>query len=221
MISDRQVTALGAATELALDIDMPGGQLDLRGGSVELLEAEFRFDKEEMRPLLVGSVGQPAGRIDISVPAYSPGVGRTFNEWDLLLGPRIPVDLKLQMRAGRGIVRLGGIPVRSLELNLGGGELLIDLVDLVGAGTVTGTIEVGHGQARVRLPEDRGVRIRATNPVGLVQANGLSVSTEEPDTWVNAAWGSAADNIDLTVRVGWGEVTLELVGFEETPEDDS
>ncbi|MFH0946395.1 MAG: toast rack family protein [Planctomycetota bacterium] len=212
MISSQDLLEREGCASLEVRIDMPGGQLNVSPGQEYLVDARFKFDKEAMRPLLESERDGDRVLVTVSAPGYEDGIGRTFNEWDLRLLDACPIDLALSMRIGRAELNLAGVKARSLDLNLGGGELILDLGEgspLVG---LTGNVEVGHGKALLKLPAGAGIRVRAWKSVGSLVVTGLSPDPEVEDAWVNPSFGRSEVIIDLTVRVGMGD--LEVIARE-------
>lgn len=216
------VLELDGAGGAALAIDMPGGELSVGGGARAglLLAARLGFDQPAMEPSVQreraaagGADGVVLDAVRIAVPDYRPKLGRTYNTWEVLLGAA-PVDLGLEMKAGRATFDLGATAVRRLDLVLGAGELLLDLAGCAPDGAVSGRIEVGHGSARLRLPRHLGLRVRALNPVGTRIVEGLAAAPPgagDEDTFENARFAAGGAVIDLVVRVGVGEVVVEVV----------
>lgn len=209
MRTEQARAELLGATSAKLRIDMPGGLLEVSAGSLALVEARFRFDTESMRPVLRRSTDGDRVLIEVSSPGYEDGVGRTRNEWTLKLSDSCPFDLELAMRAGRAQLALSGLLLRSLDLNVGGGELLVDLSGAPLQGDLTGHLELGHGKLLLKLPRGAGLRVRAWKAVGTLEVTGLSQDPKQPEAWINPAFEAAEHSIDLTARVGWGD--LEIV----------
>jgi len=205
---------LGGARSARLSIDLPGGLLEVSGGGQALVEASFRFDNERLRPVLRRTMEGDRALVEISAPGYEAGLGRTRNEWALALSAAPPLDLELAMRAGRAELRLSGLPIRSLDLNLGAGELIVDLSGPPPSGApgeLTGQLEMGHGKLLLRLPGDAGLRVRAWKSVGTLEVAGLEQVPDDPGAWVNPGFAAAPRKIDLTARLGWGDLEIVVV----------
>ncbi|MDE3170862.1 MAG: hypothetical protein KGL75_12030, partial [Acidobacteriota bacterium] len=110
----------------------------------------------------------------------------------------------LEMGAGQAWVRPSGLKLTQLNVHMGAGQLDLDLTDLK-PGNLQADVEGGAGQARIRLPKDEGVRVLASGGIGSINADGL---TRQGDAYVNAAYGKSAQNIEMTVHGGVGEIDL-------------
>jgi predicted membrane protein len=114
------------------------------------------------------------------------------------------MELKIDMGAGQGNLHLRDVPLTRLDLNIGAGQVDVDLtgdrkVDL------TADIEGGVGQANIRLPKNVGVIVHASGGIGSIDAHGLK---HEDDTYTNDAYGKTPATIRLKVEGGIGEIVL-------------
>jgi hypothetical protein len=200
-----------AGAELAnVRIEMKGGELRVAGGASDLLEALFRYGHPQWKPEVrydrMGFRGNLIVR-EAHGTAFSRG-GRYRNDWDLKLSDHVPMDLTVNLGAGRSELHLGGLRLRSLEVHLGAGEL--DL-DLAGAWqkSFEARIRGGVGKATVHLPKDIGVEARASGGIGQIRAHGLQRSGH---TYTNEAFGKTPVTLRVDVQGGIGEIRLELEG---------
>ncbi len=108
------------------------------------------------------------------------------------------------MGAGKGTFKLSGTALRRLEIEIGVGELQ---VDLTGAWDHDLEAEVrgGVGEATVRLPRDVGVRATATGGLGGINVQGLH---KEGSFYVNDAYGRSDVHLRLNVTGGIGQINL-------------
>ncbi len=119
----------------------------------------------------------------------------------------IPLDLKLNMGAGKAELNLSGLTLNTVAIAAGAGKLQMDLSG-AWAQSATITIEGGVGKVTLCLPKTVGVRVEATAGLGRVQAaSGLS---KEGDAYVNAAYATSTVALTITVKAGIGEVNLTV-----------
>jgi hypothetical protein len=196
---------LAGATSVAARINMPGGNLEISPGGPALLDARFDYADAEGDPQTTYAVAGGLGQLDISQTQPVVHMGGSNNSWQLRFANNVPLDLSLDMGAGHGTLDLGGLDLTKLKINLGAGQLE---VDLRGARTSDrdADIEGGVGQATIRLPEDVGVRVHADGGLGTISAHGL---TRDGDDYVNDALGKSAATIRLKVEGGVGEIDLD------------
>jgi len=204
-LHDTKAVELQGAKSVSAHIEMPAGELDLSGGSSRLLDADFHYDPYEGTPWVHYTVVGNQGQLYVEQGGGQVGhFGHTHNDWSLRLGGDVPLDLKLEMGAGRNTLRLDGLNVERLELQMGAGEMNLYLAGLR-AKHFEGTIEGGAGQARIHLPKDIGTRIHASGGIGAIKAPGL---LRDGDAYVNEAYGKTAATIELNVSGGVGEIDL-------------
>ena len=112
-------------------------------------------------------------------------------DWDVAL-PTAPVlDLGVEISAGRGRLDLDGARLERLAVDVNAGEARLDLtgavvprldmdvnaaaatVMLPATGNMTGDLNVNAGSLDVCVPDDLGLRVRATSSLGSTDFNGL------------------------------------------------
>jgi N-terminal domain of toast_rack, DUF2154/Domain of unknown function (DUF5668) len=195
--------AQGAKTVTA-KIDMGAGQLNVRSGSTQLMDADFSYDQDSGKPRVNYSVSGTNGNLDISQHDHG-GVhfGRNENTWALRLGD-VPLDLNVDMGAGQGDLNLRGIDLTRLKIEMGAGQINLDLT---GERKQSFDVDVqgGVGEAKIRLPRDVGVEIRADGGIGSIDTEGLH---KEGGRWVNEAYGKSPVTIHMNVEGGIGEIRL-------------
>jgi N-terminal domain of toast_rack, DUF2154/Domain of unknown function (DUF5668) len=181
------------------------GEFTISGGAEQLLDADFTYSGSYDRPRVEYNVADGVGHLEISQDDHTPvPFGNTHNEWTLRFSNEVPLELKVEMGAGRGNLHLRDLEVRRLDLSMGAGQ--VDL-DLTGdrQNDVTGNLAGGVGQATIRLPKNVGVVVHASGGIGSVSAHGLKHNGDE---YVNDAYGKTPATIHLKVEGGVGQITL-------------
>jgi len=202
---DTKSVELQGAKSVSAHLEMPAGEIELSGGSSRLLDADFQYDPYEGTPRVDYTVAGNRGELHVE-QRESPVVhfGETRNDWNLRLGGDVPLDLRLDMGAGKNTLRLDGLNVERLEVHMGAGEMNLYLAGLR-ATHFDGIVEGGAGQARIHLPKDVGARVHATGGIGAINARGL---VRDGDAYVNETYGKTASTIELNVSGGVGEIDL-------------
>jgi N-terminal domain of toast_rack, DUF2154 len=199
-----QSVELQGAKSVNVHVQMPAGHLRLDGGGSKLLDADFRYDGWQGQPQVNYSVTDGQGDLEITQNGNSSHFGNSYNEWRLNFGGSAPINMKLEMGAGQAWVRPDGLTLSELNIQMGAGQLDLDLTKLTPS-NLQADIECGAGQARIHLPKDEGVRVFASGGIGAVNADGL---TRQGDAYVNALYGKSAKNIEMNVHGGVGEIDL-------------
>jgi hypothetical protein len=109
--------------------------------------------------------------------------------------------------AGNTDLQLGTLNLSRLTVNSGAGHTTVDLSGTPRQ-TLEATINGGVGNTIVRLPAATGVRVVATGGLGKVTANGFTVNG---DTYTNDIYGKTPVTLNITVKLGVGNVSLEMV----------
>jgi hypothetical protein len=198
---------LAGAKSVNANIDFPTGELIISGGAANLLEGEFDQGENVGGPKIVYEHSGDEGTLAISRDQSHDHLsfpGHSDSHWNLRFGGGVPLDLKIDMGAGRGDLHLRDLPVTKLLLNIGAGQVNADLTgdrkqDL------SADIEGGVGQAQIRLPKNVGVIVEASGGIGSVDTHGLK---KEGGRYVNDAYGKSPATIHLKVQGGIGNITL-------------
>jgi hypothetical protein len=227
--TESKTVELGGAGSVRIDINMGAGELKVAGGAAELLEADFTYNVAELKPEVEFSGGtlvvkQP----DIDrLPSFSD-LDEYRYEWDLRLNDDVPMDMRINVGAGRTDLKLGSLSLTGLDVKGGAGDIRVDLAGAasltrldvtMGAGEVTvdltgdwqtdldAEINGGAGAMTVRLPRAVGVRVDVERGVGKVNASGMRL---EGDDYVNDAYGESEVTLRIKIQAGVGEINLQL-----------
>jgi hypothetical protein len=200
----QQTVDLQGAKSVSADLHMGAGQLNVSGGSGHLLNAEFHFDRKWDEPTVDYHVSGDKGILDVNQGSGGASFGPSDNTWDLDFTDEVPLDLRVEMGAGQGNLKLRGVDVTNVELHVGAGQLVMDLTG-PRKSDVNVSVKGGVGQVTVRLPKDVGVTAHAAGGIGAVRAEGLHKNDGD---YTNDAYGKTAHKISLDVQGGIGEIEL-------------
>jgi len=192
------------AKSVNVSLETSSGEFNISGGSSHLLDADFNYSDSYETPRVDYNVADGVGHLSISQDDGSTHFGAKHNQWNLRFSNDVPLELKVEMGAGRGQLRLRDMPVTRLEMSMGAGQADLDLTgdrknDLVV------DLEGGVGQVTIRLPRKVGVVVRASGGIGAVEAHGLR---HENDEYTNEAYGKTPATIRLKVEGGVGQISL-------------
>jgi hypothetical protein len=225
-----QTVELGDADSVNVAIQMGAGELDVSGGARELLEATYTYNVEALDPQATYN----DGRLEVKDSDVDEGIASLFdlgeyrNEWDLKLNEEVPMEMTVDLGAGRSNLALGALALSSLnvhggagdvELNLNNSQSLSQLAVDLGAGETTidltgewrndlnARIAGGLGELNLRLPGDVGVIIEAETGIGDVNATGL---TRDGNTYTNDAYGVSDVTLEMVIDSGVGQINLDV-----------
>jgi hypothetical protein len=152
------------------------------------------------------TVANGVGNLTITQEGGTHIIGNSDNTWNLKLTDSIPIELKIDVGAGKGDLHLAKVDLTRLEVNIGAGQALVDLTG-ERAKDLEAQIHGGVGEAVVRLPKNIGVVATVHGGLGSVDVHGLK--SEDDGQYVNAVYGKAPNTIRLTVEGGIGHIKLE------------
>ncbi len=229
--TESETVELGDAESVSVDIDMGAGELDVSGGAGNLLEATFTYNVDELDPTVTYS----NGRLVVGHGDVKAGIGSFFdlddyrNEWDLRFGDGIPMEMTIDLGAGRVDLTLGSLAMTRLDINAGAGDVDLDLsgsqtlnrLDFdMGAGELTldltgdwqddldAAIRGGVGALNLKLPSDVGVRVEVDGGIGGVDTSGL---TKDGDFYTNDAYGESDVTLHIDIDGGVGQINLDVM----------
>jgi hypothetical protein len=204
--TDTKTIDIGGATSASVEVDLGTGELTLGGGSTGLATTTFTYNVERLKPTVDYTVKDSRGTLVIAQPKAPIAIGSGMhNQWDVKLSNTIPIDLKINTGAGKSDLNLRGLNLVSANVAGGAGELRADLSGSWKK-SVQVTIAGGVGKISVLVPTSVGARVTVTTGLGSVTVNGLQ---KDGDSWVNAAYGTSPVTLDVTIKAGVGEVTLD------------
>ena len=201
---------IGEAQSVRATIQMGAGELLVRGWATELLDAEFTYNIPEWRPIITYNVTNGRGELTISQPEYVAGpdalpTGNIQYQWDLRFNNEVPLQLEINLGAGRSDLVLGDLHLTEAQINIGVGESTIDLTgDWRQSASIT--IEGGIGSASVRLPANVGVRVVAESGIGTIEVQDLS---SDGESYTNDLYGQSEITLEIRVNSGIGTIRLE------------
>lgn len=192
-------------TALRAGLHMGAGQIIVRGGATHLFEGDFQFGSAHQKPRMDYHVSNGSGDLSITQDQTSTiTFGNSKNDWSLRFPNDIPLELDIDLGAGKEDLQFRDMRLQKLYLKVGAGQ--VD-VDLTGQRThdLYADIEGGVGQANIRLPKNVGVSVEASGGIGSIDTNGLK---KEDGEYVNELYRKTAATIRLTIHGGIGAIRL-------------
>lgn len=201
---ETQAVELDKAEMARVEIKMGVGELTVNGGSPKLVDADFTYNVPSWKPVMRVDSSSFRKQVTIEQPKGSHGGSHTTYKWEVRLNDTLPLDVVAHLGAGEARLNLGTVNLRSLEMNIGVGEVRVDLRGKPSR-DYTVSVHGGVGQATIYLPHDVGIIANAHGGIGSINVQGLE---KRGGTWVNAARENAPVTIHLDVNGGVGEIQL-------------
>ncbi len=203
-VHDTQSIDLDKSEMARVEIKMGAGELELNGGSPKLLDADFTYNVAAWKPEVKYTSSGFRGQLTIEQPRGVHSGGHVTYQWNLRLNNDLPLDIVTHLGAGTARMNLGGVSLRSLEVNVGVGELRLDLTGKPQR-DYNVKINGGVGQATVFLPNTVGIVANAHGGIGDINVRGLE---KRNGSWINAAHENAPVTIHIDVNGGVGQIQL-------------
>jgi hypothetical protein len=205
--TESQSVDLGDAKSVSVKINMGAGDLKLTGGAAKLLDANFTYNVDSLKP----EVKYTDGTLIVQQPETEGlpdlrGIRDFRNEWGLQLNGEVPMDLRVQMGAGNSDLQLADLSLTGLGITLGAGNSTVDLSgdwpkDL------QVSIDTGAGDITLRLPKHVGVRVNVDRGPTIIKASGM---TQVGSTYTNEAYGVSDVTMQVILKTDIGQVNLDV-----------
>jgi hypothetical protein len=246
VLTDNLSVPLCGATTAKVDINAGSGNLTidaitsdeqvLANGTLQYLEkggvptrSVDTRDGHAILTLKANGIGRPSFRFP-----WSACNGAT--EWQVHLHPNVQSDLTAHSDGGNIKLSLVGMAVTCVSADTGGGNMDVILPDhaadlhvtaKTGAGNVsvelgsrlTGSNVVnassGAGNVVVRPPAGLAARIHAASGLGKVIVD-PQFSKIDANTYQSPDYDNAADKVEITVKSGAGNVSVDTISIKES-----
>lgn len=220
-----QRLAAGKARQVAVELVMSTGELEVRTGAEELFELDCDVPDSAYVPALQYTDVLRVADGDTSlvsegeVQVIQPDAKETDawqHRWVARLDRERCRELDIVMGTGSVRLELAGSAVEELYVEISVGELALDLVgDGTGntAGVFEADCEVGLGDIYIFVPAEAGVRVEAETEIGRVLVPDEFVETD--DGWVSPGWGKGGRRIELALLASVGDIVIAAETVEE------
>jgi hypothetical protein len=208
MQTETRTVQLGDAKTVRAEIKMGAGEMTLSDGARDLFEGEFSSNLARWKPQVDYSVSGSRGLLTVRPPEGSGPMGNSKNQWDLHFNNHVPLELSVELGAGKSTLELGTLALSQLDVKMGVGETIVDLAG-DWKNDLQARIHGGVGEATVKLPRDVGVGVRARGGIGEIRAGELK---KDGDIYTNDAYGKSPVTLDVDVEGGIGQINLEFGG---------
>jgi hypothetical protein len=187
-----ETVELGSAESVQVKIDAGVGELYVEGGASELLNADFRYNIEELEPDVTYDVNDETGDLRVFhkdninvIPT-----GEVESEWRLQLAEDVPLELDMNLGLGDSDLDLSNLTVTCLEVSAGAGRLDLN----VGNQTLDRLkVEAGLGDVEVDVAGGTIGRFDYQSGAGTTKID------------LRGAWD---DDLVATIEGGLGELTV-------------
>ncbi len=196
---------LDKAEMARVNLRMGAGDLTINGGAQKFVDADFTYNVPSWKPDFRYTNTGVRGDLTIEQPSSSSTHGgNTKYNWDLKFNDGVPLDMTIRFGAGEAHLNLGSLSLRSLNVEMGVGELQLDLRGHP-ARSYDVVVRGGVGEATIHLPNDAGIEAEAHGGIGGISAKGLR---QENGRYVNDALETAKTKIHLNISGGIGAINL-------------
>lgn len=209
LITEEETIPADSIDSLYAVINIGTGELNVSGGSDDIMYAEFTYNIKRWAPEVTYEDNNAYGRLTIQQPSDDNYVtfGTGINRWDLFFNDSIPVYMEINAGTAEMDLLLSSLMLKSLKIDNGTGNVYADLngdwnydIDV--------RIDSGTGNIELDLPATMGISVVIETGTGTISANGFTIVGSK---YVNDAYSTAPNTMSLIIETGTGNVTLNLV----------
>jgi hypothetical protein len=169
------------------------------------MEADFTYNVAALKPDVEFrgrnlTIRQP----DLDITSFADLPNYRY-EWDLRFNNDVPLDMNIKLGTGKMDLKLAGLSLTALEVDLGASRSTLDLTG-DWQSDFDANIKGGVSSLTVHLPSDTGVRVEISG-ISRINASDL---TKEGSAYVNDAYGKSDVTLDIFIEAGLGEINLEV-----------
>ena len=201
---EQQSIDLDGSQSARVNLEMSAGELNISGGAAKLIEAEFAYNVDRLKPAVEHRSSGTESDIRISQSETSGLSLGAMSRWDLRLNDGVSMDVVAKLGAGQAEMNLGNLNLRNLEVGIGAGQVHVDLRGTPKRGYGV-RINGGVGETVVYLPRSVGISATAAGGLGSISVNGLE---KRGDRWINAGHENDAVQITVDIKGGIGEIQV-------------
>jgi len=201
---EQQSIELDGSASTRVSLEMSAGELNVSSGAAKLMEAEFTYNVDRLKPTVEHGSSGAESEIRISQTQSSGLAFGAMARWDLRLNDSVLMDIVAKLGAGQAEMNLGGVNLRNLEIGIGAGQVHVDLRGMPKRSYGV-RINGGVGQTVVYLPRSAGISATAAGGLGSISMNGLEKRGER---WINTGHESDPVQITVDIKGGIGEIQV-------------
>jgi len=123
---------------------------------------------------------------------------------DLRLTPSVPVDMVVNAGAGRVILDLSGVNLRSLSIDAGVGEMVITLPE---TGDYSVEINAGVGNLEIIIPETIAGQVNYEGALTTLNISSRFEKTGD-NRWQTAGYARASDRATISLEAAVGSINI-------------
>lgn len=126
--TERESVELEGAESVQSNFSMSTGNMVVRGGAENLMDATFVYNVPEWKPeVTYGGLGEEKELTVEQPDVMGPTFGDVRNDWEILLNDDVPTDLSVSNSSGDGQLDVGSLSLRSLSVESSSGDVSADL----------------------------------------------------------------------------------------------
>jgi hypothetical protein len=201
---EQQSVDLNGSTSTRVNLEMGAGELRVAGGAAKLMEADFTYNVDRLKPMVEQHASGTETEIRVSQADTSGLAIGAMSRWDLRLNNGVAMDVAAKLGAGEAQMNLGDLDLRSIEVGIGAGQVHVDLRGMPKR-SYSVRINGGVGETIVYLPRSIGVSATAAGGLGSISVTGLE---KRGDRWLNPGHENDAIQITVDVKGGIGEIQV-------------
>ena len=201
--------ALQDADRAKIDLRMAGGSIDVSAlsDSTNLVEARVQYSKRsnQVDDRFQVRSGQAEWTLRSRQESNLTTGDDWSDKWSIKLNGRIPLDLDVELAAGRFDADLRALQVSRIDVDVAAGSATINLPEA--AGTTEVTVKMAVGEVTIIAPAGAGIRVWPSKLLGSLNISGHRL-VQSGKYWVTENYATATSKLDVRAEIVLGSINL-------------
>ena len=203
--TEKASVELQGAQEASVRISHGAGELKIHGGNVspDLVRGMFDggLDYNSSRKGDRLEVRMRPARDFLEFPFLGP---HSRLDWDVVLNPGVPIDLKLELGANKAILDLTDLKITNLKLETGASEtkLILPL-----HGTFRADLDLGAASLEIVIPDGLSARIQTSIGAGRLRID-ESRFPRVDNYYQSPGFDNKVNSVEMTINAGAASIQI-------------
>ena len=201
---------------LELDLEFGVGELSVEGGAESLLETDFKYNVERLKPEVTKETDKDGTYVKIKQTSanFNFNLGEQIsdlfdgkgykNDWTIKIKDGTKLKLNVDNGVGETRIDLKKMDLDSVEVDCGVGDLRLDVAENYGK-NVDISVQGGVGDMRIYVPKDMGVEVKVSKGIGDLKIDGF---IKYDNTYRNRTYEEGKPVMKIVADMGVGSIRV-------------
>lgn len=190
-----------------LDLDIGAAKINIESAQSDLLNASLQGSNLDYTDTYKNN--KETAVFNFKSKNYNKvNLNNKNNNYSFKLNKDVIWDLDFDLGAVSGVLNFEEIPIRSMDLDFGAGNLDIILGSNYSKSKLK--IDSGASNLNILIPENTGIKIKLDTALTKTNIDNLNLS-KEGDYYVSSNYEEASTKLDFDIDMGVGKVDFKII----------